>query len=121
MRWFLKEQILKEERYGIYILAGSVGVCRKRLYAFVLWHGLAGCGSDPAAIVLFLLQDGGAGRGLASREKYARLYRLPDAGIPHQYSAGVHDVFFPDRVCGGYFFLKRQDPAAKKERLLKFG
>ena len=25
MRWFLKEQILKEERYGIYILAGSVG------------------------------------------------------------------------------------------------
>ena len=30
---------------------------------------MAGCGSDPAAIVLFLLQDGGAGRGLASREK----------------------------------------------------
>lgn len=25
MRWFLKEQILKKERYGIYILAGSVG------------------------------------------------------------------------------------------------
>jgi hypothetical protein len=117
MRWFLKEQILKEERYGIYILAGSVGYAVNGYT--LLYYGMGWL--DVAAILPLLCYFFCriAGRGLASREKYARLYRLPDAGIPHQYSAGVHDVFFPDRVCGGIFFPETTGPAAKKERHFK--
>ena len=45
MRWFLKEQILKEERYGIYILAGSVGYAVNGytlLYYGMGWLDVAG-------------------------------------------------------------------------------
>lgn len=119
MRWFLKEQILKEERYGIYILAGSVGYAVNGYT--LLYYGMGWL--DVAAILPLLCyffcrmaeREGDWRLGKNTLGYIVCLTLVFLINIPQAYMM----CFFLIVFAGGYFFLKRQDPAAKKERHFK--
>lgn len=121
MRWFLKEQILKEERYGIYILAGSVGYAVNGYT--LLYYGMGWL--DVAAILPLLCyffcrmaeREGDWRLGKNTLGYIVCLTLVFLINIPQAYMM----CFFLIVFAGGYFFLKRQDQPLKKNGILKFG
>ena len=119
MRWFLKEQILKEERYGIYILAGSVGYAVNGYT--LLYYGMGWL--DVAAILPLLCyffcrmaeREGDWRLGKNTLGYIVCLTLVFLINIPQAYMM----CFFLIVFAGGYFFLKTTGPAAKKERHFK--
>lgn len=114
MRWFLKEQILKEERYGIYILAGSVGYAVNGYT--LLYYGMGWL--DVAAILPLLCyffcrmaeREGDWRLGKNTLGYIVCLTLVFLINIPQAYMM----CFFLIVFAGGYFFLNRQDQPLKR-------
>ena len=121
MRWFLKEQILKEERYGIYILAGSVGYAVNGYT--LLYYGMGWL--DVAAILPLLCyffcrmaeREGDWRLGKNTLGYIVCLTLVFLINIPQAYTM----CFFLIVLRGDIFFLNRQDQPLKKNSILKFG
>lgn len=121
MRWFLKEQVLDEDKYGLYILAGSVAYAING-YSF-LYYGMGWL--DVAAILPLLCyffcrmaeHESSWCLGKYTLGYIVCLTLVFVINIPQAYMM----CFFLMVFAGGYFFLNRMEKPVRRNGILKFG